>query len=33
LLRYLQSNNFAVFAIYRLALAACITVVYFGGGL
>ncbi len=31
LLRYLQSNNFAIFAIYRLILAAFITFLYFGG--
>ena len=29
LLRYLQTNNFAVFAVYRLALAAVIVAVYF----
>jgi undecaprenyl-diphosphatase len=29
LLRYLQTNNFAVFAVYRLVMAALVTVVYF----
>lgn len=32
LLRYLKRNNFAIFAIYRLALAALIVVVYFVRG-
>lgn len=32
LLKYLQRNNFAVFAIYRLAMAALIVVVYFVRG-
>ena len=32
LLRYLRTNNFAVFAVYRLAVAALIVVVYFVRG-
>jgi undecaprenyl-diphosphatase len=32
LLKYLQTNNFAVFAIYRLAMAALLVVVYFVRG-
>jgi undecaprenyl-diphosphatase len=32
LLKYLQKNNFAVFAVYRLAMAALIVVVYFVRG-
>lgn len=32
LLKYLQKNNFAIFAIYRLAMAALIVVVYFMRG-
>lgn len=32
LLKYLQKNNFAVFALYRLAMAAVIAVVYFVRG-
>ena len=32
LLKYLQKNNFAIFAIYRLALAALIVIVFWGRG-
>lgn len=32
LLKYLQRNNFAIFAVYRLAMAALIVVVYFVRG-
>jgi len=32
LLKYLQKNNFAVFAVYRLAMAALVVVVYFVRG-
>ena len=33
LLKYLQTNNFAIFAVYRLGMAGLIVVVYFVRGL